>query len=561
MVRDARGRLHEPKGIPTGGQYASGGNGHGVTDDLPPLPGMEEPAAPPEPRERIVTLLADRLPLREDRKGKVPAVGPDEDSVRIQSKLAKYLNDNFEGDRDQANKQAIENLWGEAHVLDDACDFGVNPRLTGEAREKSVNACRSLVDMETALLKERTNSEVRTYWDGTRVVFVTDARKAGVTNKPTASFTRNGLKVRVVDFGDLQACDQVIDRMGLMDPDVRRRAIIGLLDNDRRNLLVANLSRPAGLANAHMYAASGVWDRMCARAGVENEPYSMPGGEGDFEAHAPALEEYLEHTKANLEQIGCIKDAKQAGGHLADVRSRDLPEQYRTTVLAMLRDETDSERNKAFAKRARTAHSATVEEDKRNRDPEHDRAGRESEFAKDFDRIEVDDSVDLGKFRRLGAEYARYKSLMPREKVRATLRFRMTGRHRATGVYSTDAHGLHNIAVDPRHPSSFTHEYFHHLDFTNDPKGRQVSMDPDFRRIVDHYQATVDRSRISGDPDRYLAPTEIFARAGELWMSERAKGSQSSFLDTPDAYAGQFDYQPLNDMKDEVMAFMDRHFA
>lgn len=41
MVTDNRGRLHEPKGIPTGGRYASGGNGHGVTDDLPVVPAWD----------------------------------------------------------------------------------------------------------------------------------------------------------------------------------------------------------------------------------------------------------------------------------------------------------------------------------------------------------------------------------------------------------------------------------------------------------------------------------------------------------------------------------------
>lgn len=38
MAIDAQGRMHEPKGIPTGGQYAGGNTGHGVTDDLPVIP-------------------------------------------------------------------------------------------------------------------------------------------------------------------------------------------------------------------------------------------------------------------------------------------------------------------------------------------------------------------------------------------------------------------------------------------------------------------------------------------------------------------------------------------
>lgn len=39
MVVDSKGRLHEPQGIPTGGRYASGSSGHGMTDDLPAPPG------------------------------------------------------------------------------------------------------------------------------------------------------------------------------------------------------------------------------------------------------------------------------------------------------------------------------------------------------------------------------------------------------------------------------------------------------------------------------------------------------------------------------------------
>lgn len=41
MVTDSRGRLHEPKGVPTGGRFASGNSGSGVTDDLPAPPVLE----------------------------------------------------------------------------------------------------------------------------------------------------------------------------------------------------------------------------------------------------------------------------------------------------------------------------------------------------------------------------------------------------------------------------------------------------------------------------------------------------------------------------------------
>lgn len=41
MVMDGKGRLHEPKGVPTGGRFSRGNAGGGVTDDLPAPPASE----------------------------------------------------------------------------------------------------------------------------------------------------------------------------------------------------------------------------------------------------------------------------------------------------------------------------------------------------------------------------------------------------------------------------------------------------------------------------------------------------------------------------------------
>lgn len=54
MVVDGRGRLHEPQGIPTGGQYAASSSGHGVADDLP--------APPPAGRDINESFLS--IPIR-----------------------------------------------------------------------------------------------------------------------------------------------------------------------------------------------------------------------------------------------------------------------------------------------------------------------------------------------------------------------------------------------------------------------------------------------------------------------------------------------------------------
>lgn len=148
----------------------------------------------------------------------------------------------------------------------------------------------------------------------------------------------------------------------------------------------------------------------------------------------------------------------------------------RLAAETILRVESDWRMNRDLAHRTESGVSATVFEDKKHRDPKHYAAGQVSPFAANFDRIEVDDDVDLALFARLGAEWEAVKPVIPVSGTRAALRFRYTGRHRADGVYHT---GLDAIAVDPRHPASFGHELMHHLDHTWGPS--DLSLDPLFR--------------------------------------------------------------------------------
>lgn len=232
-------------------------------------------------------------------------------------------------------------------------------------------------------------------------------------------------------------------------------------------------------------------------------------------------------------------------------------EEYRRAAGKVMGENAAEAANLTYRKRNAGKGSADVYQDKKHRDPEHDRAGRESTFARDFGRIEVDDDVDLDRFRMLGDEYRGYASRLPAQRIRADLRFRYTGRHRATGTYHPS---LHNIAVDPRHPSSFTHEYFHHLDHTSDPSGTPLSQDPRWLDITRRYAEAVDPSNFTpATADRWTAPTEVLARAGEMWMNR--KTGDSSFTEPAETYATRWDYAPLNAMRDEVFAFLDDRFG
>lgn len=526
--------------------------------------------------QRIANLLSDYVQLKDERTGKVPALKPGDDAIRAQGKLATYLQNNFDGDPDQATRDALRSLYGGEPIPIDESDWGeADLRVQLEERGlldkdgaedmigRTIERRRKSIEDQTRYIEENSpGSLTLAYWQDGRAVIVNMGKRNSRVMKPDVVYTASGMEGRVLNFGELQAANAVMARMDIPD-GLRERIANTLMDNNRRSISFTALDHPERLKGMRFHSS---WDVDAVEKRLERQGADIQALRDRYpaDAHGERSREdearYAADLARECERLGIPdKDIPRGIRHteLCQRLSR-LPENgYHDAITGLLRDETNSELNKAYARRAANASSATVYEDKKNRDPEHDRAGRESSFAKDFGRIEVDDSVDLDKFRRLGGEYERYKRLLPRERVKADLRFRYTGRHKATGTYHPDRM---NIAVDPRHPSSFTHEYFHHLDFTTDTKGRQISMDADFQRIVDHYQATVDQTAMKGsNPDRYLAPTEIFARAGELWMSERAHGS--SFLDESKTYGERFDYKPLMDMHDDVMRFMDRHFG
>lgn len=519
----------------------------------------------------VISLLSDQMKLAEDRKGKVPALKPGDDSVTAQGKLAKYIINNVVGDRTKSEEDAITTLYGGnvVKIADDDSTFEYGAGTEAQAAER-----RAQADRQKRYLEHQTGGEVHRYWNGDRLVFVCSSRKTGKTTSPDIVFRGTRMKGAQIDYGNLQAASAVFKRMGMEDADdeTRSKVASGLMESGRRYSNVLYLNRTDLLdPNIVMRCNSNEITKNLRDYGVEmpDAPrVTDPSDDAQREAVAKYLElasgKYVEALNAagftydDIRVQDMFHKSQIMSAMASKARNRGVKEKYQEAISGLLRDESNSELNKSFLKRSMVEHAATVYEDKKHRDPKHDEAGRKSQFQQDFGRIEVDDSVDLGKFSDLGSEYADYRKKLPAAAIAPDLRFRYTGRHNATGLYTTDGKDLHNVAVDPRYPKSMTHEMFHHFDFTSE-KGRQVSMDPEFSKIVKHYQATIDKTAMGGtNPDRYIAPTEVFARAGELWMSEKV--GSSSFLDTREEYASRFDFKPLLDMKDDVIAFMDKHF-
>lgn len=519
---------------------------------------------------RTISLLSDQMQLAEDRKGKVPVLKPDDDSVSAQSKLAKYIINNMVGDRTQSEEDAIKTLYGGeiTMIADDDESFGYG------AKGEDAKRRRALSDREKKYLEHQTGGEVHRYWNGSRLLFVCSSRRTGKTTTPDGVLRSNGVGVKVasLDYGNLQAASAVFKRMGMENESeqLKRTVAYGLMESDRKYTTVEFLNR-TGVLDPEIIKKCNSNDvtRDLREHGLEMQDAPVVTDLSDEsqrnsmaayyqQAAYKYVNSFTDKSRSEAERADMFQKSRVLLDYESKIKKLGVKERYQEAITGLLRDESNSEMNKAFLKRSKVAHSATVYEDKKNRDPKHDEAGRRSKFQQDFGHIEVDDSVDLGKFDDLSKEYSDYRHLLPAAAVTPDLRFRYTGRHKATGLYTTDGKGLYNVAVDPRYPSSMTHELFHHFDFTS-KKGRQISMDPEFVKIVEHYQATVDYNAMGrANPDNYIAPTEVFARAGELWMSERA--GSSSFLDSKEEYASRFDFKPLLDMKDEVMAFMDKHF-
>jgi len=206
--------------------------------------------------------------------------------------------------------------------------------------------------------------------------------------------------------------------------------------------------------------------------------------------------------------------------------------------------------------------SATVWEDKKHIPDTHREAATRSVFAaQGVGSVEIDERVDLDDLAKVEKEWDALSRRVPHTKAPNRMAFRLTGRHRAAGVYSP---ALDAIAVDPRHPSSMWHEYVHHLDHTTGDG--QISHSDDFRPILRQAQQNVsdtaktDPLAFAGkDIDYYRTPTEVFSRAAEAWM--HWSGVRTSLNGDADKYDGNAAYTTLEPMREQIMEFFDAKFG
>lgn len=173
-----------------------------------------------------------------------------------------------------------------------------------------------------------------------------------------------------------------------------------------------------------------------------------------------------------------------------------------------------------------------------------------------FNYVEIDNSTDLEKFEQVEGEWNEVYSELPKvSKTKIDLRFRKLGKHRASGIYFPTQNC---ISIDPKGVSSMIHEYGHLVDYEMFDK--VLSLTPDFRDIIRSYSLEVDKlpkeSFVTKKRSYYTTPTEVFARAFEIYMSKRIS---TSFLKNDGEYETRDDYTCFNSKALEMVeSFFDK---
>lgn len=186
-----------------------------------------------------------------------------------------------------------------------------------------------------------------------------------------------------------------------------------------------------------------------------------------------------------------------------------------------------------------------------------------------FQFVEIDNDVDLALFSEFEEEMKRIHDILPKtgEKL-PELRLRKLGNHKALGLYVPTKN---TIAIDFRDTNdevggvgiqSFVHEYGHAIDYGID-NGRLLSMRDDFKPIVARYRENLSLngkgSYVAEKAGYYTAPTEVFARAFELYVSEA--GLSSIFLKSKETYSTSIEYALFDQkMREEITTFFDSVF-
>lgn len=233
---------------------------------------------------------------------------------------------------------------------------------------------------------------------------------------------------------------------------------------------------------------------------------------------------------------------------------------YDDLILEMILDECQEVLNiELMDKYVETQETevATALQTKKNISGKILKAMEETKFLNNgFSYVEFDNQTDLEKISYLEEEWLEIKPKLTKLNVQPKLRFRKLGKHNATGLYSP----RHNtICIDIRNVKAMIHEVGHLIDFNLGTEN--ISMSDDFKPILKSYREQVallpSDSYVLKKKNYYLTPTEVFARAYELFMSDKLN---TSFLQSTEKYNQSDEYTCFTEKtRLEIEDFMNQY--
>lgn len=200
-------------------------------------------------------------------------------------------------------------------------------------------------------------------------------------------------------------------------------------------------------------------------------------------------------------------------------------------------------------------------------------AMKNSSMNKFFSHLEFDNDVDLSKVPTFSKEVCLLIDNFLPKTSHPVLRLRKLGNHKALGMYVPV---LNTIVVDFRDDNdfqkqhlstlsgigiqSFIHEYGHYLDYKY---GSSIlSQRQEFSKITLKYQENITNLAkeipLGHKLEYLLTPTEIFARAWELYVS--SIGLSSPLMKTKDTYKILPEYYAFSDIKPEINSYFRNIF-
>lgn len=239
---------------------------------------------------------------------------------------------------------------------------------------------------------------------------------------------------------------------------------------------------------------------------------------------------------------------------------------YETALDAIINVEYNHSLNREYARESGKTIS-TFRTDKKYQDEALNKSTLFNKMG--FRKVEIDtqkyegETFDYEEFSKVEQDFLAVLDKLPQAKAQPELKFRRLGKHKAWGIYSPS---LNILAVDVRHTESFIHEYGHYLDFKH---GDEVYSEMStFFPIIKAYEKKL--SELAGDSryaqkltakrmSYYLIPTEIFARAFELWVSSTIV-SDATIISSTERYNSQPEYIAFSHIKELVFSFFNAIF-